>query len=92
MAPRFRGEESAMEEIKPDTSINIKGLVCPYTFVKAKLAMEDLEVGKVLEIILDYEEASRSIPKSMEDHGQTVLAVDKINETDWRLLIRKETD
>lgn len=81
-----------MEEIKPDTSINIKGLVCPYTFVKAKLAIEDLEVGKVLEIILDYEEASRSIPKSMEDHGQTVLAVDKINETDWRLLIRKEQD
>ncbi len=80
------------EEIKPDESINIKGLVCPYTFVKAKLAIEDLEVGKVLEIILDYEEASRSIPKSMEDHGQTVLAVDKINDTDWRLLIRKDQD
>ena len=80
------------EEITPDVSIDIRGLVCPYTFVKAKLAIEDLEVGKVLEIILDYEEASRSIPKSMEDHGQTVLLVDKTNETDWRLLIRKEQD
>jgi TusA-related sulfurtransferase len=80
------------EEITPDESIDIRGLVCPYTFVKAKLAIEDLEVGKVLEIILDYEEASRSIPKSMEDHGQTVLLVDKTNETDWRLLIRKEQD
>jgi TusA-related sulfurtransferase len=80
------------EEIKPDTSIDIRGLVCPYTFVKAKLAIEAMEVGKVLEIILDYEEASRSIPRSMEDHGQVVLAVDKINDTDWRLLIRKEKD
>lgn len=80
------------EDIQPDKSINIKGLVCPFTFVKAKLAIEEMEVGKVLEIILDYEEASRSIPKSMEDHGQTVLAVDKVNDTDWRLLIRKETD
>ncbi len=80
------------EESTPDESIDIRGLVCPYTFVKAKLAIEDLEVGKVLEIILDYEEASRSIPKSMEDHGQTVLLVDKTNETDWRLLIRKEQD
>lgn len=80
------------EETTPDESIDIRGLVCPYTFVKAKLAIEDLEVGKVLEIILDYEEASRSIPKSMEDHGQTVLLVDKTNETDWRLLIRKEQD
>jgi len=80
------------EDIKPDKSIDIKGLVCPFTFVKSKLAIEDMEVGKVLEIILDYEEASRSIPKSMEDHGQVVLDVEKINDTDWRLLIRKEKD
>jgi tRNA 2-thiouridine synthesizing protein A len=81
-----------MEEGTPDRSINIKGLVCPYTFVKAKLAIEAMEVGQVLEILLDYEEASRSIPKSMEDHGQKVLKVEKINDTDWVLQIRKEKD
>jgi tRNA 2-thiouridine synthesizing protein A len=81
-----------MEEVTPDRSINIKGLVCPYTFVKAKLAIEAMEVGQVLEILLDYEEASRSIPKSMEDHGQKVLKVKKINDTDWILQIRKEKD
>ena len=81
-----------MEVITPDKSINIKGLVCPYTFVKAKLAIESMEVGQILEILLDYEEASRSIPKSMEDHGQKVLKVEKINETDWILQIKKEKD
>lgn len=82
-----------MEEvIKPDRKINIKGLVCPHTFVKAKLAVEDMEIGRVLEILLDYEEASRSIPKSMEDHGQKVLKVEKINATDWIILIRKEKE
>jgi TusA-related sulfurtransferase len=81
-----------MAEITPDKSINIKGLVCPYTFVKAKLAIESLEVGQTLEILLDYEEASRSIPKSMEDHGQKVLKVEKINETDWILQIKKEKE
>ena len=81
-----------MEEITPDKSINIKGLVCPYTFVKAKLAVESMEVGQTLEILLDYEEASRSIPKSMEDHGQKVLKVEKINDTDWILQIKKEKD
>jgi tRNA 2-thiouridine synthesizing protein A len=81
-----------MEEVTPDRSINIKGLVCPYTFVKAKLAMEAMEIGQVLEILLDYEEASRSIPKSMEDHGQKILKVEKINDTDWVLQIRKEKD
>ncbi len=81
-----------MEEITPDKSINIKGLVCPYTFVKAKLAIESMEVGQILEVLLDYEEASRSIPKSMEDHGQKVLKVEKINDTDWILQIKKEKD
>ncbi len=81
-----------MEDIRVDKKINIKGLVCPYTFVKSKLAVEDLEVGQVLEILLDYEEASRSIPKSMEDHGQKVLRVEKINETDWIIQIRKEKE
>lgn len=81
-----------MEEIIPDKKIDIKGLVCPYTFVKAKLAIEMMEIGQVLEILLDYEEASRSIPKSMEDHGQKVLKVEKINDTDWVLQIRKDKD
>jgi tRNA 2-thiouridine synthesizing protein A len=81
-----------VEEITPDKIINIKGLVCPYTFVKAKLAIEAMEVGQILEILLDYEEAARSIPKSMEDHGQKVLRVDKINDTDWILQIRKAKD
>ena len=81
-----------MEERIPDKSINIKGHVCPYTFVKAKLAIESMEVGQILEIILDYEEAATSIPKSMEDHGQKVLKVEKINDTDWILRIRKAKD
>lgn len=81
-----------MEDVKIDKKINIKGLVCPYTFVKSKLAVEDMEVGEVLEILLDYEEAARSIPKSMEDHGQKVLKVEKINDTDWLILIKKEKE
>jgi tRNA 2-thiouridine synthesizing protein A len=81
-----------VEAAAPDKKINIKGMVCPYTFVKAKLAIESMEVGQVLEILLDYEEASRSIPKSMEDHGQKVLKVEKVNDTDWMLLIRKDKD
>lgn len=81
-----------MSDIKPDKKINIKGLICPYTFVKSKLAIEEMAVGEVLEILLDYEEASRSIPKSMEDHGHKVLKVEKINDTDWIIQVRKEKD
>lgn len=79
-------------ETKPDKSIDIKGLVCPMTFVRSKLAIESIESGAVLEIVLDYEEASRSVPRSMEEQGHKSLLVEKINDTDWRLLIRKGSD
>ena len=78
-----------MSDVQNDRSIDIRGLVCPMTFVKAKLAIEDMAPGEMLEIVLDYEEASRSIPKSMKDHDHEVLKVEKVNDTDWVLLIRK---
>lgn len=59
------------------------------TFVRAKLAIESIEAGEVLEVILDYQSASENVPKSMVEQGHEALLVEKINETDWRLLIRK---
>ncbi len=91
MEEKDRGRCS-MEKKIVHKHINIKGLVCPYTFVKSKLAIEGMEIGQVLEILLDSEEASNNIPKSMVDHGQTVLSVEKINDTDWLLLVRKEKE
>ncbi len=81
-----------MEEIKIDKKINIKGEICPYTLVKAKLAVEEIEVGQTLEILLDYPEAINSIPKAMQNYGHTVLRVEKINPTDWIILIKKEVE
>lgn len=78
-----------MGDLKSDKSIDIRGLVCPMTFVKSKLAIEVMEPGEVLEILLDYEEASRNIPKSMKDHDHEVLQVEKVNDTDWVLFVRK---
>lgn len=81
-----------MDDIKVDKKINIKGLHCPYTFVKSKLAVEDLGIGEVLEILLDSEEAAKNIPRSMEDHGHKILKLEKINETDWIIRVRKDKE
>lgn len=77
-------------DIKIDKKLDIRGEVCPYTLVKSKLAIEDIEVGQVLEIILDYPEAADSIPKAMLNYGNSVLKVEKINPKEWVILIRKE--
>ena len=74
----------------PDVKIDLKGEVCPYTFVKSKLALEEMRIGQILEIIVDHEPAVENVPKSLTNEGQEVLSVEKINDTDWRMVILKQ--
>ncbi|MBI5739778.1 MAG: sulfurtransferase TusA family protein [Nitrospirae bacterium] len=81
-----------MEDIKVDKYLDIRGEVCPYTLVKSKLALENIGVGQILEIILDYPEAANSIPKAMHNYGHSVITVDKINPKEWIVRVRKEVE
>ncbi len=81
-----------MKEQKIDKKLDIKGVVCPYTLVKSKLAIEGMEVGQILEIVLDYPEASESIPKAMVNYGHTVLKIEKVNPTEWIIQVKKEVE
>ena len=81
-----------MGDTKIDRKLDIRGEVCPYTLVKSKLGVESIEVGQIIEIILDYPEASESIPKAMLNYGHSVLKVEKINPKEWIVLVRKEVE
>ncbi len=76
--------------VKIGKTINIKGEVCPFTFVRSKLAIEKIKSGEVLEVILDHEPAVENIPRSMDNEGHEVLEVKKINDSDWKILVRKK--
>ena len=78
-----------MSPIKVDREINIKGEVCPYTFVKSFLALEELEPGQVLRVIVDHLPAVENVPRSMAQEGNEVLEVARINDTDWSITIKK---
>ena len=77
------------EEIRVDKRIDIRGEVCPYTYVKSKLAIEDMEKDEALEIILDHKPAVENVPASMENEGHEVVEVTQINPTDYKIVIRK---
>jgi TusA-related sulfurtransferase len=81
-----------MEDIKIDKKLDIRGEVCPYTLVKSKLGVESIDVGQIIEIILDYPEAADSVPKAMLNYGHTVIKVDKINSKEWIIQIKKEVE
>ena len=40
-----------MAEIKIDEVLDTKGLLCPMPVVKAKLAIEEMETGQVLQVL-----------------------------------------
>ncbi len=75
--------------IKHDRELDIRGDVCPFTFVKSKLALEQMEVGQVLRVIVDYQPSAESVPKSMREEGQEVLGVNQLSENTWEILIKK---
>lgn len=72
-----------------DSELDIKGEVCPYTFVRTKLALEELESGAVLRVVVDHEPAIGNVPRSVTDEGHEVLKVQKLNDTDWEIVVRK---
>jgi Predicted redox protein, regulator of disulfide bond formation len=72
-----------------DKELDLKGEVCPFTFVKSKLIIEQMDTGQVLRVILDYKPSVENVPKSMEMEGQEVLAVNQIGENLWEVFVRK---
>ncbi len=78
-----------MSEIKVDRELDLKGEVCPFTFVKSKLIIEQMEPGQVLRVILDYKPSVENVPKSMREEGQEVLEINQIDDNLWEVIIRK---
>ena len=56
--------------------IDITSEVCPLTFVKTKLALENLKIGDVLEIRLKGREPIENIPLSAKEHGHKILKIE----------------
>jgi tRNA 2-thiouridine synthesizing protein A len=72
--------------------LDLRGEVCPFTFVKSKLAVEEMKVGEILEVTVDHIPAIESVPRSLEGEGQEILRVKQASETEWKIIVRKKVD
>ncbi|MGE5674124.1 MAG: sulfurtransferase TusA family protein [Mycobacterium leprae] len=72
-----------------DRTIDLSGDVCPLTFAKTKIALEEMAVGQVLRVLLDYEPATRNVPRSTQMYGDEVLHVGDLGPGRWEVLICK---
>ena len=58
-----------MSEIKFDDTVDITDVVCPVTFVKAKVALEELDEGQILSIRMNDGEPVQNVPRSIKEEG-----------------------
>jgi sulfite reductase (ferredoxin) len=71
-----RPEESEVtEEIR---LLDLRGTPCPINYVKAKLFLEGIEPGDVVDILLDDGEPIANVPPSLENDGHKILEMEEL--------------
>ena len=80
-----------MAEISADSTVDITDKVCPLTFVKAKVALEELEVGQILTVRMNDGEPVQNVPRSFKDDGHQVLKLDDNNDGTYTLFVQKQS-
>jgi tRNA 2-thiouridine synthesizing protein A len=72
--------------------VDLRPFACPITFVKTRIALERLAEGDVLEVWLAAGEPVESVPRSAEEEGHRVLAIEPLGaagEGAFRVLLEK---
>ena len=55
--------------------LDLRGVICPINYVKARLALERLSPGDRLDLLLDAGEPLANVPRAVRDDGHRVLAI-----------------
>ena len=79
-------------EYTPTEKVDITDVVCPVTFVKTKVALEELEDGQILQVHLNDGEPVQNVPRSVKDEGHQILKLKDNEDGTYELYIRKVKD
>ena len=79
------------QKIEAQVELDLRGVICPYNFVKTKLKLDTMSAGEILAVILDAGEPIRNVPQSVKNEGHTILTQEQLG-TSHRVLIQKGED
>lgn len=68
--------------------LDVKGKVCPMPLLETKRKLDELKAGDVLEVLTDYEPATRTIPMLAKKQGYGVEIENKKPEYVIRIEVR----
>ena len=81
--------EMAADNNSKIRKLDIKGKVCPMTFVYTKLTLEKMNKGEILEVELDYPAAVENIPASCRQQNLgEILDIKEIDSEKRKWLIK----
>ena len=78
-----------MADYKIDDTVDITDVVCPVTFVKAKVALEELDDGQILAVRMNNGEPVQNVPRSMKEEGHKVLKLIDNEDGTYTMYVRK---
>ncbi len=90
---KVKQEEEKITKTEAKTGtvlLDLKGVKCPFNYVKAKLKLETMKTGTFLELFLDDGEPIKNVPTSLKNDGQEILETEKTDTGHYRLLIKKK--
>ena len=81
-----------MADFKIDDTVDITDVVCPTTFVKAKIALEELEEGEILSVKMNDGEPVQNVPRSVKEEGHQILKLIDNEDGTYNLIVKKVGD
>ncbi|MDR3344639.1 MAG: sulfurtransferase TusA family protein [Oscillospiraceae bacterium] len=81
-----------MADYTIDETVDITDVVCPVTFVKAKVALEELDEGQLISIRMNDGEPVQNVPRSIKEEGHQILKLTDNGDGTYNLIVRKVGD
>lgn len=78
-----------MADFKIDYTVDITDVVCPTTFVKAKVALEELDEGQILSIRMNDGEPVQNVPRSIKEEGHKLLKLEANEDGTYTLIVER---
>ena len=75
-----------------DETVDITDVVCPVTFVKTKVALDELDEGQILAVRMNDGEPVQNVPRSVKEEGHKVLRLIKNDDGTYTLIVLKVGD
>lgn len=81
-----------MADFKVNDTVDITDVVCPTTFVKVKIALEELEEGEILSVKMNDGEPVQNVPRSIKEEGHQILKLIDNEDGTYNLIVKKVGD